>query len=124
MWIPTAPDKRVTLIHEKGLARISGGGRIVGQRRTVQAAEEFAASVVHLHEQLVVPFSQVGRLEDVDVRRVLDHTLGVAWRQLEVSDHPIARFVRVELSVSLTAKLLISSHHSVRAEAPASERDG
>ena len=76
--IPPHRDDGVAQAHDEACAGMRGRGRVVGQVDVVEPAQPHLAAVVVVEEQPVVAVLQVDRLEDEDVRRVLD--LAVAIR--------------------------------------------
>jgi len=61
--------------------------------------EPFAAPIVDLIQNLAVPFRDLGRSHDVDIRGILDAASGITWRFIQVDDDSVARMLRVQLSM-------------------------
>ena len=105
--IPAAGDDCVALAHEKAVACVGSAGRIIAAASVVEDAqnaegrEEWAveiAPVVHVIEQPTIPICDADRLEDDDVHLVLDHSSGVAGREVDVRDYLVARIGRVHFA--------------------------
>ena len=56
---------------------------------------------------LWLPLRQIDRLEDENVRRVLDHAARVARRELDVGDERVSWIARVELAKGGATELLV-----------------
>jgi hypothetical protein len=57
----------------------------------------------------VIAFAQVDRLQDVEIKRILDLPVGVLWRELYIEDRGILRVVRIELAEGLADDLFVGA---------------
>jgi hypothetical protein len=98
--LPADPRYRVAVAHEKAVARVLRAVERVVRRRVVEEVDEtLVAAVVDVVEERPVALRRIGRLQNVEIRRVLHPPARVARRALQIDDRAIRRKRRIELSV-------------------------
>src|SRR3979411_682656 len=74
---------------------------------TPPGAPGLIAAVRRLIHHLVGALAQVARLEDVEVKRVLDVSVGVPRRELKIDDPCVLLVERIDFGESLAGELLV-----------------
>src|SRR4029077_8406050 len=80
---PTGPDHRVTQTHEQSGARVGRGRRIV-PARAVENIQILVAAVDDFVEHPAASLRHVDGFDNMDIGRIFDHAVRVAWRQVDV----------------------------------------
>src|SRR5439155_3412540 len=83
------------------------GARIVSADSTIEGRNRLPAAVRRLVQHLVVPFTQIDRLQDVEVERILDLSGSIPRRKLDVDDNLILCILRIQLAKRLPDDLLV-----------------
>src|SRR5207247_3289662 len=100
--LPAGPDDGVTLAHKKTVAGVFQSRWVVIFRSVVEKHEDaLAAPVGRVVKDLAVAATQIDRLQDEDVGRILHPASGIFRRLVQIDDHLIKRASRIELSVGL-----------------------
>ncbi len=110
--VPAAPHHRVAARHQEGVCqhgRVRDRAGVVAAGHATEVSPRFAAAVRRLVHHLVRAATEVDRLEDVEVERVLDLAAGVPRRELDVHDHGVLRVEGIDLAERLADDLLVLS---------------
>ena len=95
--LPAHPEQREALRHERPVAELRLGRRVVGASRLLEHGEDaLRAAIAGLVEQPAVAARRIDRLQQVEIRRGLDQPARVDGGEREIDDALVARRLRVE----------------------------
>ena len=116
--LPSHPEEREALTHERAVAELRLGRRIGAAGRFLKCGEHrLAAAVADFVEQPAVAAPRVDGHEQVEVSAELDLAIRVARRELQIDDVRIAGEIRIEREVDLADDLLVGADGAERAAA-------
>ena len=112
--VPTAPHHRVALRREKRIGWIAGRRGIVAAGRSIEIPKLFVAAIGSFVKDFVIALARVGRLQDVEIERVLDFASRVARRKADIHDHLVVRVGRIDFGECLADNPLVGAHFGKR----------
>ena len=108
--LPSHPQQREALPHERAVAELRGGGRIGRVGGVLEDRQDpLAAAVAGLVEEAAVAAPRIHRFQQVEVRRELDQALRVLRGAIEVDDGAVLRQPRVEREVHPADEFLVGA---------------
>ena len=117
--LPPDIEQREPLAHEKTVAEIRLGARVVGCGGNVEVPEYPLAAAIHDVEQdRAVARSDVLRFQQVEVGRKLDAARCIERRVVDVADDPVGAVLRIHLEMDSPRKPFIGAGEAPR---PAAE---
>ena len=106
--LPGAPQNRVTLAHQKAVARVRRVLGVVAARGVIEEAQrQFVAAIDHVVEDASVMAAHIDRFQQAEVNLILDHPGGVARRLTDVDDAGVKRMAGVNRAAHAAAELLV-----------------
>ena len=100
--LPSHPEQREALAHQRAVAELRRGRRIRGVRGVLEHRQNpLGAAIAGFVEQAAVAARRIDRLQEIEVRRELDEPLRVLRREMQIDDAPILRQRGIEREVDL-----------------------